>query len=71
MWVLGLGIDGEGEGERKVREVVGERMRRVKEWEGDDDWSWEREVEGYFGNLSLVMRGSFKGLELGVEVDYY
>ncbi|KAK4655612.1 hypothetical protein QC762_303920 [Podospora pseudocomata] len=70
-WVLGPGIDGEGEGERKVREVVGERMRRVKEWEGDDDWSWEREVEGHFGNLSPIMRGSFKGPEPGAEVDYH
>ncbi|KAK0671123.1 pyridoxamine 5'-phosphate oxidase-domain-containing protein [Cercophora samala] len=68
-WVLGPGMDGDGDGARKVRGVLGERMRRTGKGEGE--WSWEREVTAHFGNLSPVMRGSFGGPEPGAPVDYH
>ena len=46
-------------GVRTVKSKVGERMRAVP---GADTakWSWQREIDGQWGNLSPGMRGSFK-----------
>ena len=46
--------------------VLEHRLRRVKGAEEEKDeekeeWSWQKEVTAHFGNLSPVMRGSFKG----------
>ncbi|KAK0742225.1 pyridoxamine 5'-phosphate oxidase-domain-containing protein [Apiosordaria backusii] len=79
-WVLGADIDSDGEGARKVREVLLERMRKSGEGrgekggdeqeEGKKEWSFAKEVTAHFGNLSPVMRGSFKGPEPGKPMDY-
>lgn len=58
-WVMGRDIDGDGEGAKAVRKAVQGRMREtVVDGTG---WSFAREVTGHFGNLSPVMRGSFRG----------
>lgn len=46
-------------GVRTVKSKVGERMRLVP---GQDpsQWSWQKEIDGHWGNLSPGMRGSFK-----------
>ncbi|OIW32456.1 hypothetical protein CONLIGDRAFT_642167 [Coniochaeta ligniaria NRRL 30616] len=90
-WVLGPDV--EGEAGRGVREALLARMRRRdapqggqkdgEEEEGEEDWSWSREVTAHFGNLSPGMRGSFRspppgtpiavppgeGLGVGLEVE--
>ncbi|KAI9745608.1 MAG: hypothetical protein M1818_001142 [Claussenomyces sp. TS43310] len=61
-YIVGPDIEGseaERSGVRTVKSKIGERMRVVKE-DGKDDWSWETEVVGHFGNMSPGMRGSFK-----------
>ncbi|KAH6856791.1 hypothetical protein B0I37DRAFT_426254 [Chaetomium sp. MPI-CAGE-AT-0009] len=89
-WVLAGDVDGDGEGARVVRGVLEGRMRRVGDEGGDGGgdrdrrWSFAREVTAHFGNLSPLMRGSFrapppgtplaayhagKGEELGQRVD--
>lgn len=57
----------ESSGVRTVKSRLGERMRVVKE-EGKEGWSWSREVGAHFGNLSPVMRGSFKNPVPGTPV---
>jgi hypothetical protein len=77
-WVL-KGGDGEeeGEGVRRVRAVLRGRMRRReggaegKEEEEEGDWSFEREVTAHFGNLSPLMRGSFRAPAPGTPVAYH
>jgi hypothetical protein len=49
----------ESSGVRTVKSEVGSRMREVQEGK-EGDWSWKKEVDGHFGNLSPGMRGSFK-----------
>lgn len=44
-------------GAKAAKEALETRMRRTGSGE---DWSWEREIVGHFGNLSPGMRGSFK-----------
>lgn len=39
-----------------VRETLSKAMRRV----GEGDFSWEREVTAHFGNMSPLMRGTFR-----------
>jgi hypothetical protein len=81
-WVLGGDADAEEDaGARKVREVLMRRMRKKKA--GDDDnsggegggegkgWSFAREVTAHFGNLSPLMRGSFKAPPPGTPVAYH
>jgi hypothetical protein len=46
-------------GVRIVKSEVGSMMRVVQKGK-ESDWSWKREVDGHFGNLSPGMRGSFK-----------
>lgn len=45
-------------GVRTVKTAVGEWMRTVDESK-KGEWSWAREVEGQFGNLSPGMRGTY------------
>lgn len=49
----------ESSGVRTVKSEVGSRMRVVEEGK-EGDWSWKKEIDGHFGNLSPGMRGSFK-----------
>ena len=61
-YIVGPDMEGPGEessGTRTVKSNVGERMRVVKE-EGKEGWSWPKELTAHFGNLSPMMRGSFK-----------
>jgi pyridoxamine 5'-phosphate oxidase len=46
-------------GVRTVKSEVGSRMRLMREGKGSE-WSWKKEVDSQFGNLSPAMRGSFK-----------
>jgi len=57
-WVLGPDIGGDGEGARAARDAL--RARMWTRGEGEDGWSWEREVTAQFGNLSPGMRGTFR-----------
>lgn len=58
-WVMGRDIDGDGKGAKAVRKAVQGRMRETVVKGGG--WSFAREVTRHFGNLSPVMRGSFRG----------
>jgi hypothetical protein len=54
-----------------MKAAVRRYMRRVdgKENDSDEVWSWKREVETYFENLSPTMRGMFKNPPPGEPVD--
>ncbi|KAK3956177.1 hypothetical protein QBC32DRAFT_391677 [Pseudoneurospora amorphoporcata] len=67
-----LGPDADGEGAAKVREALRQRMRRVPDKTPEDEktWSWSKEVTAHFGNLSPVMRGTFKGPPPGQPVSF-
>ncbi|KAL2120555.1 hypothetical protein VTJ04DRAFT_4582 [Mycothermus thermophilus] len=76
-WVLGPGPgmdrpeEGGNDGERLVREQLLKRMRFVgREEEDKKNWSFEREVTAHFGNLSPLMRGTFKAPPPGEPVAY-
>lgn len=73
-WVLKRGDGETGEGVERVREVLKGRMRK-REGEGkgeeEGDWSFEREVTAHFGNLSPLMRGSFRAPAPGTPVAYH
>jgi len=47
-------------GARAARDAISARMRPTTTPSGSEGWSWEKEVEAQFGNLSPGMRGSFK-----------
>ncbi|KAK3391090.1 hypothetical protein B0H63DRAFT_131712 [Podospora didyma] len=51
-----LGRDGGG---KEVRGALAQRTRRLPGGE-EKEWSWSAEVTRHFGNLSPVMRGSFR-----------
>ncbi|KAK4181929.1 pyridoxamine 5'-phosphate oxidase-domain-containing protein [Triangularia setosa] len=70
-WVLGPDVDGESDGARKVRSVLQPKMRKTDGEGKEQDWSFGREVTAHFGNLSPVMRGSFRGPEPGAPMDYH
>ncbi|PKS09232.1 hypothetical protein jhhlp_003846 [Lomentospora prolificans] len=55
-YLLGQDVDSDGPAAVRVRETLLERMRKV----GDGAFSWSREITGHFGNMSPLMRGSFK-----------
>lgn len=61
------GPDAESSGVRTVKSELGQRMRVVKE-EGKDGWSWQKELNAQFENLSPGMRGSFKNPEPGIVI---
>ncbi|KAF2829351.1 hypothetical protein CC86DRAFT_346044 [Ophiobolus disseminans] len=48
----------ESSGVRTVKSELGKRMRVLEEGEGD--WSWQKELTGFFGNQSPGIKGSFK-----------
>ncbi|KAK0714599.1 pyridoxamine 5'-phosphate oxidase-domain-containing protein [Lasiosphaeris hirsuta] len=68
-WVLGPDVDGEGEGARAVRLALRARMRRTGEEGTGEGWSWSREVTGAFGNISPIMRGTFRNPPPGTPRD--
>ncbi|KAH6631617.1 pyridoxamine 5'-phosphate oxidase-domain-containing protein [Chaetomium tenue] len=81
-WVLAGDVDGEGEGSRMVRGVLEGRMRRLGGLEGKGEeeegsgretagWSFAREVTAHFGNLSPLMRGSFRAPPPGTPLAAY
>ncbi|KAL2131557.1 hypothetical protein VTI74DRAFT_4908 [Chaetomium olivicolor] len=72
-WVLAGDVDDEGDsGVAKAREVLRARMRKVEGREGEEgEWSFAREVTAHFGNLSPLMRGSFKAPPPGTPVAYH
>jgi len=49
----------ESSGVRTVKSEIRKRMRSVQP-EHEADWSWLREIDSHFGNLSPGMRGSFR-----------
>jgi hypothetical protein len=55
----GRGGEDESRGAQLVRRSIGSRVRAVRP-EGAAGWSWWREVQAHFDNLSPIMRGSFK-----------
>lgn len=44
-------------GVRTVKSEIGSRMRVIDESK-KDDWSWKREMDAHFGNVSPAMRGT-------------
>jgi len=62
-----LGEGGEME-EAKRRQVRGWMRRTVGGDNGEDGWSWDREITAHFGNLSPLMRGSFRNPPPGTPV---
>jgi pyridoxamine 5'-phosphate oxidase len=76
-----IGPDIEGDAGSAARAALTARMRsssRSKTGEEDDDthddatsrrWSWARELTAHFGNLSPVMRGSFRNPPPGTRRD--
>ncbi|CAA9965103.1 Pyridox oxase 2 domain containing protein [Pyrenophora teres f. maculata] len=59
--------DEESSGVRTVKSEVGKRMRIVQEGK-EGEFSWEREVTGFFGNQSPGIKGSFKNPPPGQRV---
>ncbi|KAK3352369.1 pyridoxamine 5'-phosphate oxidase-domain-containing protein [Lasiosphaeria hispida] len=70
-WVLGPDVDGDRDGAARAKGVLRGRMRRTgdaaggrglggEEGEKKEGWSWSREVTGAFGNMSPIMRGTFR-----------
>lgn len=56
-FVVALDIDNANHsGVRTVKSEIGSRMRVVDETK-KDEWSWKREMDGHFGNVSPAMRG--------------
>ncbi|RYP06207.1 hypothetical protein DL764_003299 [Monosporascus ibericus] len=67
-WVLAPDIEDAyqgSEGARRAVEALKARMRRI----GEGEWSFAREITAHFGNLSALMRGSFRGPPPGRPVD--
>lgn len=61
-YVVGPDIESEegkgSSGVRTVKSQVGRRMRLTEEGKGkENEWSWQKEVTGHFGNCSPGMRG--------------
>lgn len=50
--------DEESSGVRTVKSEVGKRMRISTESEKEKEWSWQRELTGFFGNQSPGIKGS-------------
>jgi pyridoxamine 5'-phosphate oxidase len=67
-YILGPNIESDSATANFVREKLLSRMRVLQEEEQSRDWSWSREVTAHFGNLSPIMRGSFKNPPPGVPV---
>ena len=57
-YVIADDIEGseESSGVRTVKSEVGKRMRALKEG-GENEWSWQRELTGFFGNQSPAIKG--------------
>lgn len=61
--------DEESSGVRTVKSEVGKRMRHLSEAGQEQDWSWQKELTGFFGNQSPGIKGSFKNPPPGQSVD--
>ncbi|EAT84141.2 hypothetical protein SNOG_08973 [Parastagonospora nodorum SN15] len=71
-YVIADDIEGgeESSGVRTVKSEVGKRMRVLEEGK-EGDWSWQRELTGFFGNQSPGIKEPFddKHLALGSKTD--
>ncbi|KAL2159795.1 hypothetical protein VTH06DRAFT_1928 [Thermothelomyces fergusii] len=74
-WVLAADVDDEAsDGARRAREVLWARMRRAAGGggeEGEQGWSFARQVAAHFANLSPLLRGSFKAPPPGTPLAYH
>ncbi|KAF1919624.1 pyridoxamine 5'-phosphate oxidase-domain-containing protein [Ampelomyces quisqualis] len=59
--------DEESSGVRTVKSEVGKRMRVLQEGK-EGEWSWGKELTGFFGNQSPGIKGSFKNPPPGQSV---
>ncbi|KAF1846788.1 uncharacterized protein K460DRAFT_377926 [Cucurbitaria berberidis CBS 394.84] len=60
-YVIADDIEGtESSGVRTVKSEVGKRMKFLAEPEKERNWSWQKELTGFFGNQSPGIKGSFK-----------
>ncbi|OAL04046.1 hypothetical protein IQ06DRAFT_291667 [Phaeosphaeriaceae sp. SRC1lsM3a] len=68
-YVIADDIEGgeESSGVRTVKSEVGKRMRVLEEGK-EGEWSWQRELTGFFGNQSPGIKGSFKNPPPGQSV---
>ena len=69
-YVLAPDVEDAGsEGAGEVKRILRERMRRRKEGDehGDEaeEWSFAREITAHFGNVSPLMRGTFRSPQPG------
>jgi pyridoxamine 5'-phosphate oxidase len=53
--------DEESSGVRTVKSEVGKRMRILDESVDKEEWSWQKELTGFFGNQSPGIKGAFNG----------
>lgn len=77
-WVLGINdIDDQNSGTVTVKAQLGRYMRDVDDNKISSEeernrlkkeWSWKREIENHFANLSPLMKGSFKNPPPGTPV---
>lgn len=68
VYVLAPGVETSEEGKR-VTATLMERVRRKKSSSPDGkEWSFSREITAHFGNMSPIMRGSFRNPPPGVPV---
>ncbi|KAK6948523.1 hypothetical protein Daesc_010291 [Daldinia eschscholtzii] len=67
-YVLAPDVEGSPEG-KEVITLLTERMRRRKDNSSSgEEWSFSREITAHFGNLSPLMRGSFRNPPPGTPV---
>ncbi|KAL9624741.1 MAG: hypothetical protein Q9160_001095 [Pyrenula sp. 1 TL-2023] len=76
-WFLGVNdIDDQNSGTVTAKAELGRYMRDLSADSGSADannaakneWSWKREIENHFGNLSPTMKGSFKNPPPGTPI---
>jgi pyridoxamine 5'-phosphate oxidase len=65
-YVLGPDIEGDSAAAKAVRQIVLAKMRRKDGDASPGEWSFAREITAHFGNLSPIMRGSFRNPPPGV-----
>ena len=64
-----VGPDIDSDGGEPARRALEARMRKTGDAGSSDQWSWGRELTAHFGNLSPMMRGSFRNPPPGTPVN--
>jgi hypothetical protein len=64
-YLLGQDVESDAPAVAQVRETLARRMRRI----GEGEFGWEREITAHFGNMSPLMRGTFRNPPPGRPVD--